>query len=226
MAENEQLRQTNNELQQTITQQSQQREQAIIEDAMQMPMLDVNRLAFEDDATVQKMQQDYANAMQKYVTRQVLKDVEPALQYAKDGMREKEKREMLEAFKGVDELKGINDMLPQLDYIIEHNKWLANDDIPMDEKYLTAYMIANGVNSANTPPPSDPTAEELMKYYDSNPEFQQMIEKKRLDDIKQSQQVPAMSASNGAVNAALTIKEKPTTWDDASKRTRDMFRGK
>lgn len=226
MAENEQLRQTNNELQQTITQQSQQREQAIIEDATQMPMLDVNRLAFEDDATVQKMQQDYANAMQKYVTQQVMKDVEPALQYAKDGMREKEKREMLEAFKGVDELKGINDMLPQLDYIIEHNKWLANDDIPMDEKYLTAYMIANGVNSANTPPPSDLTAEELMKYYDSNPEFQQMIEKKRLDDIKQSQQVPAMSASNGAVNAALTIKEKPTTWDDASKRTRDMFRGK
>ena len=211
MEENEQLRQTNNELQQTITQQSQQREQAVIEDAMQMPMLDVNRLAFEDDATVQKMQQDYANAMQKYVTQQVLKDVEPALQYAKDGMREKEKREMLEAFKGVDELKGINDMLPQLDYIIEHNKWLANDDIPMDEKYLTAYMIANGVNSANTPPPSDPTAEELMKYYDSNPEFQQ---------------VPAMSASNGAVNAALTIKEKPTTWDDASKRTRDMLRGK
>ena len=66
MEENEQLRQTNNELQQTITQQSQQREQAVIEDAMQMPMLDVNRLAFEDDATVQKMQQDYANAMQKY----------------------------------------------------------------------------------------------------------------------------------------------------------------
>ena len=226
MAENEQLRQTNNELQQTITQQSQQREQAIIEDAMQMPMLDVNRLAFEDDATVQQMQQDYANAMQKYVTQQVLKDVEPALQYAKDGMREKEKREMLEAFNGVDELKGINDMLPQLDYIIEHNKWLDNDDIPMDEKYLTAYMIANGVNSANTPPPSDPTAEELMKYYDSNPEFQQMIEKKRLDDIKQSQQVPAMSASNGAVNAALTIKEKPTTWDDASKRTKNMFREK
>ena len=104
MSENEQLRQTNNELQQTITQQSQQREQAIIEDAMQMPMLDVNRLAFEDDATVQQMQQDYANAMQKYVTQQVLKDVEPALQYAKDGMREKEKREMLEAFNGVDAL--------------------------------------------------------------------------------------------------------------------------
>ena len=227
MSENEQLRQTNNELQQTITQQSQQREQAIIEDAMQMPMLDVNRLAFEDDATVQQMQQDYANAMHKYVTQQVLKDVEPALQYAKDGMREKEKREMLEAFNGVDELKGINDMLPQLDYIIEHNKWLDNDDdIPLDEKYLTAYMIAIGVNSANTPPPSDPTAEELMKYYDSNPEFQQMIEKKRLDDIKQSQQVPAMSASNGAVNAALTIKEKPTTWDDASKRTKNMFREK
>ena len=62
----------------------------------------------------------------------------------------------LEAFNGVDELKGINDMLPQLDYIIEHNKWLDNDDIPMDEKYLTAYMIANGVNSANTPPPDRP----------------------------------------------------------------------
>ena len=101
---------------------------------------------------------------------------------------------MLEEFKFVYELKGIKDMLPQLDYIIEHNKWLANDDIPMDEKYLTAYMIANGVNSANTPPPSDPTAEELMKYYDSNPEFQQMIQKKRFNEIKKFLQLHEMSA--------------------------------
>ena len=63
-----------------------------------------------------------------------------------------------------------------------------------------------------------------MEYYKNNPEFQQLVEKDRLNSIKQSQQVPAMSASNGAVNAALNIPEKPKTWEEASQRTRSMFR--
>ena len=62
-----------------------------------------------------------------------------------------------------------------------------------------------------------------MELYDKNPTFQELVEKKRLDAIKQSQQVPPFSASSGAVNAALNIKEKPKTFEEASERTRKMF---
>ena len=90
---------------------------------------------------------------------------------------------------------------------------------------IVAYAIAVGVNSMNTPPvePKEPTPEELMALYESNPEFQEMIEKKRLAALKQSQQVPPFSASSGAVNAALNIKDKPKTFEEASERTRRMF---
>lgn len=226
MAEMEQLRQSNNELQRLVTEQSQAREREIIEEATEMPMLDVNRLAFESEEASRQMQEEYAQKMREYVMDKVMKDIEPALRFAKDGIREKEKSEMLSAFKDVDELQGIDELMPQLEYIIEHNKWLNSEDIPLDERYLTAYMIAKGANGMNTPPKTEPTAEELMRYYEQNPEFQQLIDKKRLDDIKDSQQVPVMSASNGAVNAALTIKEKPKTWDDAFSRTNAMLRGK
>ena len=59
--------------------------------------------------------------------------------------------------------------------------------------------------------------------YNNNPAFQELVEKQRIDTLKQSQQVPPFSASSGAVNAALNIKEEPKGWDDASKRTRAMF---
>ena len=78
----------------------------------------------------------------------------------------------------------------------------------------------------NTPPPeppAEPTVNELMDMYNSNPEFQQLVEKQRLEQIKQSQQVPPFSASSGAVNAALNIEKKPKTFEEASERTRRMF---
>jgi len=125
----------------------------------------------------------------------------------------------------VPELAGINDMVPQLDKIIANNKWLQSEDMSIDEKYINAYAIARGVNAINTPPeqPKELTSEELMELYDKNPTFQELVEKKRIEAIKNSQQVPPFSASSGAVNAALNIQEKPKTFDEASERTRRMF---
>ncbi len=227
IAENQQLRQANTELQDTITQQSEQQKENIVAQAMEMPMLDMNALAFEDENTIKQMQQDYANKMRDFVMGGIKEEIEPALAYAREGMRERERTDVINALKEIPELNGIEGMIPQLDRIIKANKALSRDDVPMDEKYITAYAIARGADAINTPPPpppSDPTADELMEYYNKNPEFQQLIEKKRLEDIKGSQQVPAMSASNGAVNAALNIQEKPKTWDDAFDRTRKQFR--
>ena len=51
-------------------------------------------------------------------------------------------------------------------------------------------------------------------------------EKKRLEKIQGSQQVPPFSSSSGAVNAALAIQEKPKTFEEASQLVRKMFGAK
>lgn len=215
----------NETIKNTMTQMSDQQEQAIIGEAMEMPTIDMNRLAFEDEDTIRTIQEQYAAQMAEYVKGSMMKELAPFIEQAKEGQVQKEKEEALNALSQIPELSGIRDMIPQLDRIIANHKALSNADIPMDEKYVTAYAIAMGVNSMNTPAeqPKELTADDLMRAYEENPTFQELLEKKRLEQIKQSQQVPPFSASSGAVNAALNIKDKPKTFDEASERTRNMF---
>ena len=225
LQELEAVKAQNQQMQGTINELSQKNEEKLIEEAMQPPVLDINGLAFADEATIAQAHADFAQKMADYNRQQIMKELEPTLAYAKKGMQDEERSQTLSALSQVPELQGINDMLPQLDKIIANNKWLQSEDMPMDEKYINAFAIARGVNAINTPPveQKEPTAEELMELYDKNPTFQELIEKKRLDAIKNSQQVPPFSASSGAVNAALNIKEKPKTFEEASERTRKMF---
>ena len=225
MQELEALKAQNQQMQGTIEELSKQNEENLIEEAMQMPTLDVNGLAFATEEEIAQKQAEYAQQMAEFVKAGVMKEVSPFVEQAKEGIYQKEKNEALSALSQVPELQGINDMLPQLEKIIANNRWLQSDDMPIDEKLINAYAIARGVNAINTPPeePKELTSEELMELYDKNPTFQELVEKKRLDAIKQSQQVPPFSASSGAVNAALNIKEKPKTFEEASERTRRMF---
>lgn len=215
----------NQQLQGTIEELSNQNEEALVQEALTPPALDVSALAFADEETVRQAQEKYAADMLAYNREQIMKELSPFVEQAKEGMYEKEKKEVISALSQIPELSGIEEMLPQLEKIIHNNKALSSDDIPMDEKFITAFAIAKGVNSINTPPPEpkEPTTEELMRLYNENPDFQEMVERQRLEQIKQSQQVPQFSASSGAVNAALNIKEKPKTFEEASRRTRQMF---
>ena len=214
------------QLQGTVDELSRANEERIVEEALMPPELDIAGLAFADEATVKAAQTQYAQQMAEYNRQAFMKEFAPVIEQAKEAKYAKEKDATIAALSQVPELKNINAMLPQLDRIIANNKALANSDLPLDEKYITAYAIAVGVNSMNTPPvePKEPTPEELMAMYESNPEFQELIEKKRLAAVKESQQVPPFSASSGAVNAALDIPEEPKGWDDASKRPSRPFR--
>jgi regulator of replication initiation timing len=227
MSENEQLRQQNEQLQRTISEMSQTREEEVIEEAMAMPTIDFNELAFADEDTQRMAQQEYANKMAEFVRKGVMDEMSPFIEQAKAGQREKEKSEAVATLSQMPELAGLNEMMPQIEHIISNNKWLQNDDIPIEEKIISAYAIARGVNAMNTPveEKKPPTDDELMELYDKNPTFQELIEKKRIESLKNSQQVPPLSASSGAVNVALNIPEKPKSWDDASERTRKMFGG-
>lgn len=228
MAELEALRKQNEQLQGTVTELSNRNEERILEEALTPPTLDINGLAFADEEAQKAALAKFAQDLSDYDRQQIMKEMTPALEYAKRGMRDAEKAEVMAALSQVPELQNIQQMIPQLDRIIENNKWLSSDDMPMDEKYINAYALARGINSIKTPPPQpeepkEPTVEELMTMYNNNPAFQELVEKQRLDAIKQSQQVPPMSASSGAAGAALNIKEKPQTLEEASRRTREMF---
>lgn len=225
VAENEQLRQRYTELEKTVSEMSNAREEEIVEEAMAMPTIDFNELAFADADTQSKAQQEYANAMAEFVRKGVMDELSPFVEQAKAGQREKEKSEAIATLSQMPELAGLSDMMPQIEHIIAKNKWLQSDDIPVEEKIINAYILAKGVNSVNTPTeaPKELTDEELMALYDKNPSFQELVEKKRIDSLKGSQQVPPFSASSGAVNVALNIKEKPKSWDEASERTRNLF---
>lgn len=218
-------RQRSAQLQGTVEELSRQNEQEVVEEALQPPELDISSLAFADEETVKAAQAKYAADLADYNRKAFMKEFAPVIEQANEAKYAKEKSEVIAALSQVPELKGIDGMLPQLDRIIANNKALSSNDIPMDEKYITAYAIAMGVNSMNTPPvqQKELTSEELMALYNNNPEFQEMVEKQRIEQVKQSQQVPPFSASSGAVNAALNIKDEPKGWDDASKRTRAMF---
>ena len=228
MADMEALRAQNQQMQGTIAELSKQNEEALVEEALMPPQFDFSGLAFADEATQKAETAKFIEQMTDYSRKQIMNELAPTLEFAKKGMQEAEKADVLNALEQIPELANIREMLPQLDRIISNNKWLSSGDMPMDEKYINAYAMARGVNAINTPPPEpeppkELTSEELMELYDKNPTFQELIEKKRIESLKESQQVPPFSASSGAVNAALNIKEKPKTLDEASEATRRMF---
>lgn len=225
LAELNAVREQNEALSETISQMSQANEEKIVDEATKMPVLDVASLAFADDEAIQNAQSQYAQEMSDFIKSSIMKEMSPFIEQAKEGMYQKEKNKIISALANVPELHGIENMIPQLDNIIKNNKALSSDSVPIDDKYITAYAIARGVDSINTPPKEEkePTPEELLAYYEKNPAFAELIEKKRLEQVQDSQQVPPFSASSGAVNAALNIKETPKTFEEASERTKHMF---
>ena len=226
LQELEALKQQNQQLQGTLEEMSRQNEQEVIEEAMMPPEFDFDGLAFADEDTRKAEMSKFVQSMTDYNRKQIMDELKPTLEFAEKGRRDAEKTDAINALSQEPMLSGIQDMLPQLDRIIDNNKWLQSDDMSTEEKYINAYAIARGVNAINTPPEppkKELTSEELMELYDKNPTFQELIEKKRIESLKNSQQVPPFSASSGAVNAALNIKNKPKTMEEASEATRQMW---
>ena len=222
IAEQERLAEENESLKKIIAELSRKQEEKLLDKAIELPEFDINAIAFADSDSAKKLQNDYSEKLTAYVMGKIMSELSPLLDSAKKGEKEREKQEIIAVLAEVPELDGLKDMLPQIERIINNNTALSGDNVPIDEKYITAYAIAKGVNSMNQPE-KKLSAEELFEIYENNTELQSMIEKKKLKDLEAAQQVPLHSASNGAVNAALTIKEKPKTFEEASELTKKMF---
>lgn len=219
------LRRQNQQLMGTIDELSKQNEERITEEAFSPPTIDINGLAFADEETQRAAMEKFAADITDYSKKQMLEELSPAIEYAKRGMYESEKREVIDTLSKIPQLSNISECLPQLDNLIAKNKWLSSDDMPLDEKYINAYALAQGINNINNPTkaPTALTNEELLNMYNNNSEFRELVEKQRLSEIKNTQNIPQFSASQGASGVALNIKEKPQTLEEASERTRRMF---
>ena len=216
------MREQNAQLMDAISQMSQVQAENLTDEALAPPVLDLERLVYEDSDTIRQSQAEYAQQMADYIMQKMSRTMEPLVKQAEQGKAQRERAEAITALEQVPELPGFREMLPQIENIIEHNSLLSGDNVPIDEKYVTAYAIARGIDSMNHPK-TDPTASELMDFYEKNPEFQELLEKKRLEQIKDRPTFPPLSASSGGVSAALNIAEKPKNFEEAAERTRRMF---
>lgn len=209
-----QMQEQNRVLQQTIQQMGEQQKESVVEEMTAPPILDFNSMAFDDEETVKAKLIEYSNQMRDYAKKDVLNELEPLISEAKRGREERNRRQLFEEMKSVEQLKGIEEHLPELEAIIQNNPIFAQD-MPLDQKYITAYVMLNGINSIQNPQ-SEPNVDELMNIYDNNPEFREALEQRKIQNIKSNQQVPNLSASAGVANAAPIINNKPKSWDDVN----------
>lgn len=227
----EAISEQNEHLQNTIEQMSAQQAESVVEEMLTPPVLNPEEVLYGDATSQAKAladyQQKYAEYTRNQVRNEIMKELEPVLGYAKEGMAAKERAEALRAVKEtVPELSDIDSKAPMLDAIIAQNPFLSMSDKPMEEKYIMAYMLSRGIDAVNNPPapPKTPTAQELLNYAKNNNEFAELLAKERISSVKNNQQVPPFSASTGAANAAPNIPNKAKNLDEAKEQFKQMFR--
>ena len=152
-------------------------------------------------------------------------EFEPYIKEANEARAAKQRDEIINALADDEAFSGIKESAPQILRLIGNNAAKFSPDLSEEEKIAMGYILSRGVDAIQSPRPEkrQPTMDELMQLYESNPEFQAAVEQKRIDSIKGSQQVPPMSASQGAANAALHIKEKPKSFDEAREGVMRLF---
>ena len=218
-------RQKNAQLASAMAEMNAVREQEIIEEALVPPVLDIASLAFESPEVQEEAQRKYSEDFAKYQKAMMEKEYQPFIERAKK-MEQYEQLEALKKSLSTDaRFEGFAERIPQLERIIDRNPNLKNADMPYEDKLIQAYAIARGVDAMETPKaePHVTTKDEFVEMYNSNPEFKAAIESLRIAELKDSQQVPPLSASSGLGNAAPNIKEKPKTFGEARDRAFARF---
>lgn len=216
-AQNQQLQAQNQQLQRMLQEISQKNQNEVVEETLTPPVLDISELWMEDENVIQQKQQEYAQQMADYTKKQLLSELAPFLETAKQGMAERERQEALNGLSMVPELDGIMGMTPTLERIIQSNPALANSDAPIEDKLITAFAIAKGAEAIKNGQ-QQPGIDDFVQMYAQNPDLQKRIEQIRARNAAENAaEVPPMSASAGAFNAALRAPEKPKDFDEARK---------
>ena len=217
-AQSQQLQAQNRQLHELLQEMSQRNQAAVVEDVLTPPVLDFSNMWAEDENVVAQLQAEYAQQMAEFAKKQMMSEIGPLLETAKRGAAEQQRQEALNGLEQVPELAGIMGMTPMLERIIQSNPLLANSDAPIEDKLITAFAIAKGAEAVKTgkQPQKQPGIEEFIAMYSENPDLQKRVEQMRAQNAAgQVANVPPMSASAGAFNAALTTPKSPGDFDDA-----------
>lgn len=211
--------QQNAQLQNLINQQSQVQEEAVEE--MVMPQFDFAKAFYADEDEQRRMSLEYSDAMMKYITGRIEGDMKPMIEEYRAAANDRETRKIIGEFSKLPEFAEMEQLMPQMTYIMEQNPRMFNDSVPLTERLVMAYTAARGANAEIGE--HKYTLDELMGLYDGNDEFRNAIEQRRVAAVKKGQQVPPAAASSGAANVALNIKDKPKTTSEALEATRRLF---
>lgn len=210
------MAQQNQQLRRVLQEQSAAAEQRTIREALEPPQLDLSGIVDGDENLIRQRQQEYAGRMADFVKKSVLGELSPYIETARAAAMEKERQDALRGLSEVPELDGIMGMTPTLETIIRSNPALANSNVPIEDKLITAYAIAKGAEAIKNPP-KELAVEDFMQLYEQNPELRARVEAARAREAAASAaQLPPMSASVGAASAALTPPQnRPKTFDEA-----------
>lgn len=225
--------QQNAQLQGMVHELSEKNKEKVVEEMVEMPVLDIGRLAFEDedairDAQLQYAQQmgDYIKAVNKKDLQSVKDEIQPLLDEAERGRVAREEQAWVDQSLRYPEMADINEVMPAMRNLMDRAPIFKGGDMSTNERLMSAYIMQKGIDALTHPPeePKEPTVEELMGIYESNPDFRAAVEQKRIAAVKDGMQVPPSAASSGAANAALQIKDAPKNFDDADEIVRGLFR--
>lgn len=215
-----QIQAENQQLKQSMAQQSD-ATKAKLEDALEPPTLDINGMMYDDDETRQKKQNEYNAAMLDYQRKMLMKEMQPMV----DSYREQQKtREMQSAISNLHTVPGMggrfDDVTADIPQTIKSIPALAS--MPPNEAVVLAALVAKGRAAANAPAK---TPEQVADEVYSNPEVMKLLELKRTQALQQNQNIPPMSASQGAMSAApVNVDHKPETVQDAFEELTKMLR--
>lgn len=211
------LREENSHLKELLNEMRNAKLDEVSEEVLPLPVLNIQELAFADEATVKESTDAYTRQVMDIAKQQavndVLKKLSPIIEKAGQQAEAQEQREILSDLEKDPRFTGISGMEGQLNDIIRNNRALQSPELSKEEQLITAMIIARGVNAVNKEPKEN-TYDDFIAMYESSPELREYVENKRAERLKESQQVPNLSASNGAGSAALNIPNKPKTFDE------------
>lgn len=227
------LQTQNQELMKVIQQMSSQQQERVVETATepQMPELALPELnidyTYDDEETIKGKHRDYTQRLLEYAKedakRDVLRELAPIIDASRQGLNERRRSDAVNMLSNMPELQGFNDSLPILNQMLDNNKiFSAAADAPLEDKYVMAYFITKGMDAVKNAG-KQMTPDDFIKLYQQNPEYERAINAFKLGQVKPNQEIPSMSASSGAVNAALNMPEKPKNFDEANEMIKNLF---
>lgn len=175
--------------------------------------------AYNDKEKRAEIENTYKQKLGEYTKAKLLEEMSPMIEDYKRLTKKAEFDRAKNAIIKDNKFKSFQALLPEAEALIEKHSFLR--EMSPDKAYITAYLIARGVEAERNPEkPLGERLEELLK----DPSIIKALEEKRAKaKSERKSSSPILGASSGAGNVALNLKEKPKSLDEAYRQTLKEF---